>query len=412
MELNELLNNVKGLIENQANLHKQALDDLKKTGAVPSETREKIEKMAADTATLTNAYNDLKAETDGLKKKNDELEAKQKDFERFGVRGKEEQKSLGERFTESEEFKEMRDNRRDVSRKFEVGSLLGKDITSASAASSLTEPTRLAGIQQIPNVPLTVRTILPVGRTANNSIEYVKENTFTNNAASQYDGAVSPPIMDGAKKPKSDITWTLVNVPVRTIAHYMKASRQILDDAPMLQSEINNRLLYGLALEEEEQILLGDGTNGNMLGIIPQAADYDTGLTVSGDTKIDLIRHALYQVTVSKYLPTAIVLNPKDWHDMDLIKTTQGAYILSNPASQTDPRLWGYRVVPSLSMTAGRFLVGNFSTGAQIFDRMNSTVEVARQNEDDFIRNMVSILAEERIALAVYVGNAFVEGAF
>jgi HK97 family phage major capsid protein len=55
-------------------------------------------------------------------------------------------------------------------------------------------------------------------------------------------------------------------------------------------------------------------------------------------------------------------------------------------------------VIPSLSMPVNRFLVGNFATGAQLFDRMNATVEIARQNEDDFIRNMITILAEERIA--------------
>jgi HK97 family phage major capsid protein len=68
--------------------------------------------------------------------------------------------------------------------------------------------------------------------------------------------------------------------------------------------------------------------------------------------------------------------------------------------------------VESLSMPAGDFLVGNFATGAQIFDRMNATIEIARQNEDDFIRNMISILAEERLALAVYAPNSFVEGTF
>jgi HK97 family phage major capsid protein len=175
--------------------------------------------------------------------------------------------------------------------------------------------------------------------------------------------------------------------------------------------------LYGLALEEEEQLLLGDGNNGNQLGLIPQAAVYNASMNVAGDTKIDKLRHALLQVTLSKYLPTAIVLAPKDWHDIELVKTEEGGankgnYILSNPVAQTTPRLWGYRVVESLTMPAGTFLVGNFATGAQIFDRMNATVEIARQNEDDFVRNMVSILAEERLAFAVYTPAAFVEGLF
>lgn len=419
MDLNQVLETVRGLIDTQANLHNQAIAEIKTKGAVPSELREKLDKVAIDAQNLTNVYNDAKSEADGQKQRVSELEAKIKDFEKFGLQQRtDEQKSIAERFIDSEEFKECVASRRDSSRKFAVGSFFDrKDIISAGNTGILTDAQRLAGITQIPNVPLTIRTLLPSGRTSNNMIEYVKEGTFTNNAGPQYSPASPTNVFDGAKKNKSDLTWTLVQRPVSTIAHYMKASRQILDDAPMLQSEINNRLLYGLALEEEEQLLLGDGTNGNQLGIIPQAAAYNTALNVADDTKIDKIRHALLQVTLSKYLPTAIVLAPKDWHDIELTKTEEGgankgSYVLSNPAAQTEPRLWGYRVVPSLSMTAGNFLVGNFATGAQIFDRMSATIEVARQNEDDFVRNMISILAEERLALAVYNGNSFVEGDF
>lgn len=424
MDLLEVLNEVKSLVTNQANLQKQALEDLKKTGAVPSETREKIESMGKETERLSNLYNDAKAEQDNHKQKVAELEAKLIDLERFGTdKQRDESKSLGERFVESTEFKEAVAARTGISRKYAVGSFFqheGKvDNLTSVANPSLFVPQRIAGITGIPNVPLTVRALLPVGRTQNNMIEYVKENTFTNNAGPQY-SPLSPTgnVQEGALKNKSNMTWTLVQRPVTTIAHYMKASRQILDDAPMLQSEINNRLLYGLALEEEEQLLLGDGNNGNQLGLIPQATAYNTALNVTNDTKVDKIRHALLQVTLSKYLPTAIVLAPKDWHDIELIKTedggvaNKGAYIMSNPTAQTEPRLWGYRVVPSMSMVAGDFLVGNFATGAQIFDRMNATVEIARQNEDDFIRNMVSILAEERLALAVYSTGSFVEGTF
>jgi HK97 family phage major capsid protein len=422
MDLSEVLNEVKGLIVKQGDTHKLAIDELKKTGAVPSELKEKIEAMGKDNERLTNAYNDAKAAQDAEKERVQKLEAKISDFEKFGLeQKKDEAKSIGEIFVQSQEFKDAVAARAGISRKVEIGSFFERKVNSilSQDATQLHVPQRLAGIQGIPNVPLTVRALLPSGRTQNNMIEFVKENTFTNNAGPQW-SPVSPlanSVSEGALKNKSNITWTLVQRPVSTIAHYMKASRQILDDAPMLQSEINNRLLYGLALEEEEQLLLGDGNNGNQLGIIPQAAAYNTALNVTGDTKIDKVRHALLQVTLSKYLPTAIVLAPKDWHDIELTKTEEGgankgSYIMSNPTSQTEPRLWGYRVVPSLSMTAGDFLVGNFATGAQIFDRMNATVEVARQNEDDFVRNMVSILAEERLALAVYNGASFVEGTF
>lgn len=420
MELQDLFGKVEGLITEQAKLHKAALAEQNEKGKANSDKLEALEKRSADIERYTNAYTDIQKAQEELKAKHAELEAKQKDIERFGVNGQQaEYKSIGERFIESTQFEEMKKNRWDVSRKFEVGTFPfeAKDFLTSTVGPTLVDPQRVAGVTNIPNIPLTVRSLLPVGRTSSNTIEYVRETSFTNNAGPQY--SPSPPsiFFDGAKKPKSDINWALITSPVRTIAHYMKASRQILDDAPMLQSEINNRLLYGLALEEEEELLLGDGTNGNLLGIVPSATAYNTSLNAAGDTKIDKLAHAILQVMLNRYMPTAMVIAPKDWHDIQLIKTEEGAtnkgsYVFSNPANATEPRLWGYRVLPSLSMTAATFLVGNFATGAQIFDRMAATVEVARQNEDDFVRNMVSILAEERIALAVYATGAFVTGAY
>lgn len=420
MELQDLFGKVEGLITEQAKLHKAALEEQSQKGKAASDKLEALEKRSADIEKYTNAYTDIQKAQEELKQKHAELEAKQKDIERFGVNGQaQEYKSIGERFIESTQFEEMKKNRWDVSRKFEVGTFPfeAKDFLSSTTGATLVDPQRVSGITQIPNIPLTVRTLLPVGRTSSNTIEYVRETSFTNNAGPQF--SPSPPsiFFDGAKKPKSDINWSLITSPVRTIAHYMKASRQILDDAPMLQSEINNRLLYGLAIEEEEELLLGDGTNGNLLGIVPSATAYNTALNATSDTKIDKLAHAILQVMLNRFMPTAIVVAPKDWHDIQLIKTEEGAvnkgsYVFSNPANATEPRLWGYRVLPSLSMTAATFLVGNFATGAQIFDRMAATVEVARQNEDDFVRNMVSILAEERIALAVYATGAFVTGAY
>lgn len=428
MDLLEVLNEVKGLITTQSDLSKKSIEEIKKNGAVPSEMTEKLQKMGEETARLTTVYNDAKAEQDKDKAKISELEAKIKDIERNGLRkaeGEDDARTIGQIFVDSTEYKEAVAARAGVSRKVEVKSFWLRKVDNlvstpvTGTTGTLTEPTRLSGITQVPNVPLTIRALLPTGRTNSNMIEFVKENVFTNNAGPQYSPVGPSPsnaVTEGALKPKSNITWTLVQRPVSTIGHYMKASRQILDDAPMLQAEINNRLLYGLALEEEEQLLSGDGNNGNQLGIIPQSTPYNTGLNVANDTKIDKIRHGLLQVTLSRYLPTAIVMSPKDWHDIELTKVdgtpNTGAYVLSNPALQTDPKLWGYRVVASMSMTNGRFLVGNFATGAQIFDRMNATVEIARQNEDDFVRNMVSILAEERLALAVYNGACFVEGPF
>ncbi|MCD4638492.1 phage major capsid protein, partial [Proteus mirabilis] len=108
---------------------------------------------------------------------------------------------------------------------------------------------------------------------------------------------------------------------------WIQASRQVMDDAVQLQSYVNNRLLYGLALVEEEQLLNGDGTADNLTGINHVATAYDTTLSATGDTHADLIAHAIYQVTESEFSASGIILNPRDWHAIALMKDKEGRYI-------------------------------------------------------------------------------------
>ena len=116
-------------------------------------------------------------------------------------------------------------------------------------------------------------------------VEECRESAFTNNAAPQYDA--SPGTHENVPKAESGMTFTLDSFPIRTIAHWIPASRQVLSDAPMLQGHLESRLLYGLALEEEEQLLTGDGSGANINGLVTQATEYDRG--VSNDTKLDCL---------------------------------------------------------------------------------------------------------------------------
>jgi len=427
MDLNEVLTSLTGLINSQADLHKQELADLKKTGQNNSERLEKLQKMADDVARLSTAYTDVQAEQSELKKKNEELEIKSKDLETRLNRAnedptKKEFKTPGQLVTEG--LKDALDNRvfdarqqvRRVKFPFSV-----KDLVTEVQGVQLIRNERLAGVMMLPDLPLTIRSIIPTLSTNSNMIEYVRESVITNNAGPQYSagGAGVSPFRDGALKNRSNITYTMANAPIIVIAHYMKASKTILDDVPQLQGMINSRLLYMLALEEEEEILLGDGTAGKLTGLLALASDYDTDYNNTGDTKIDQIRHGMLQVTASKYMPTNIVLHPEDWHDIELVKTDEGStgnrgsYLVGNPVNGTTvKRLWGLPVLDSLNMVQNHFLVGNFRLGAAIFDRQEANVQIANTNEDDFIRNMITILAEERLGLAVYRPDAFVEGTF
>lgn len=285
-----------------------------------------------------------------------------------------------------------------------------KDMFSGSTlwGGGASPTTSLVIADRQPIVPppmrqLVVRDLLTPGSTTSNAIEYPVE---TDNPATTGAAVVS----EGARKPQTNLSFDLKSVPVRTVAHYSKASRQIMDDAPMLQSYIDGRLRYGLSYVEENELLYGDGTGQHLLGIIPQATAYAAAFTPANSQNIDTLRLASLQATLALYPATGYVLHPTDWAKIELTKDTQGRYIVGDPQNQITPRLWNLPVVATQAMTASHFLTGAFRLGAQIFDRMSIEVLISTENEDDFVRNMITIRAEERLALAVYRPAAFIYG--
>jgi HK97 family phage major capsid protein len=203
--------------------------------------------------------------------------------------------------------------------------------------------------------------------------------------------------------------YALMQSAVVTIAHWIRASRQILDDFAALMSNIDGRLRYGLKLVEENQLLKGSGTGNNLNGIYTQATLYSAPITIPTPTKIDVIRLMILQAELALFPSTGIVLHPSDWAGIQLTKSTIGDYIFSNPQAIATPMLWGLPVVPTQAMTQGTGLTGAFKMGAQVFDREDANVVISTENQDDFIRNMITIRCEERLALAVYRPEAFIK---
>jgi HK97 family phage major capsid protein len=204
----------------------------------------------------------------------------------------------------------------------------------------------------------------------------------------------------------------LVSTPVQTIAHYVVASRQILSDAAQLQNQIDNRLTYGLALKEDQQLLYGTGSSGELEGLMVNASVQDAGGVATGDNLVDHIRKAIALAATSEYLANGIILNPTDFAAMELLKGDDGHSIWANVGNAGEPRLWRVPVYESTAMTAGSFILGNWNLGATLFDREQATVRIAEQHADLFIKNGVVVLGEERVALAVYRPQAFVKGVF
>lgn len=250
---------------------------------------------------------------------------------------------------------------------------------------------------------LFVRDLLSQGRTTAPAIFWVKQTGFTN--AAQV-------VSEGSAKPYSDIAFTTVLTAVSTIAHMFKASKQILDDFAQLQSLIDLEMRYGLKYAEEQEILFGDGSGVHLLGLVPQASAYHHEFTVASQNAVDDLRLAMLQAQLARIPASGIVLHYTDWARIELLKDSTGRYIYGNPQGSLSPSLWGVPVVPTeITAFAGRFLTGPFQGGAQLFDREDANVVVSTENADDFEKNLISIRAEERAALATYRPEGFITGA-
>lgn len=324
-------------------------------------------------------------------------------------------KSIGQMFAESDNLKNMVKTGASRSGQVTVGDIKTSIVNATGLNQPLVKPEYYPGILMPGLRRLTIRDLLPSVPTTSNLITWVRELSFTNAAAPVTGG--SPNANENAVKPESAMTFELKNSPVQTVAHWIPASRQILDDAPALAGYIDARLLFGLKLVEEDQLLNGNGVGTNLSGLISNSTTMDVSFAnTTSDTLIDTIRRAITQVQLSFFEPSGVIIHPRDWEAIQLVKTTgtalSGQYIFSNPHTVESNRIWGLDVVPTVAMAQGQFMVGAFNMAAMIWDRNDATVEVSREHSDFFIRNMVAILCEERLALTVFRPLALVYGGF
>ena len=242
--------------------------------------------------------------------------------------------------------------------------------------------------------------------------EFTRENAFTNAAAPQRN-ADSPTLsaIENVTKAESAITFTLATTPVVTLAHFIPVSKQVIADSPQLEAYVNSRLLYGLQLKEETQILLGDNASGEYNGVQTQATAY-TVESPQLTNEIDIIRDAITQAQVAEYSPNFIVLNPADWDSIQRRKvgSSDDRYVYGDPnMSWLATPLWGLTPVITNSQTSGKFLLGD-SQGCMVFDRQQSAVEISFEDSTNFQKNMATIRAELRGCVAVFRTEAFITG--
>ena len=377
---------------------------------------EALSKIDASIAGMQESVKKGEAAQADVQKKIDELGEKQVLFSRqLHIQQKAQKaegaadlvdKSIGAQFVNSDSYKRFKGTSGARSASAEVSNKSAENPVTSAQAKLV--PYRVPGIVPLDTRELTIEGLFPRIPTAAQTIQYMREKTFTNGAAT---------VAEAAQKPSSSFEFELKQTPVQVIAHWTKITRQLADDAPALQAFINARMIYGVNLAAEDQLLTGDGTSSNLSGIMA-AGNYTAqsfnlaGIGGAGSTMLDLLRVSFATINAAGFRTSAVVLNPMDWAVLQGLKATDGVYLLGSPANSfASSSIWGVRVVESAAMAKGKFLAGVFARAATVYDRMSTVVDIAAQNEDDFIKNLYTIRAERRLALAVEHSNAVIGGA-
>lgn len=281
----------------------------------------------------------------------------------------------------------------------------GDMVTGNSFTGEVTAPTRVPGIITDPDRAQHVRDFIAQATTDSDRVYYVRESAFEDNTATRGEAST---------KPQSDFELTQEEAPVRKIATYVRMSTEMLNDTPGLVSYLTTRLPKKLRLEEDDQILYGNGTAPNLEGITAVASAYVDTLADADVNRFDVLVKAISQARADEYVANAIMLNPADWYSMLLTKDGEGAYVFPESArfGGVAPRIAGVPIIANTAIASGDFLVGDFASGVQLFDRLQANVRFFEQDQDNAIKNMITVVAEERLALAIYRPTAFIYGGF
>lgn len=355
-------------------MSEKADGEMKSLGKVTSDTKTALDNIGAEQRELADRL--VKLEQD--RKATNDL-PKQED-------------GYGEQFVKSAEFESFKKNDARGRTRIEV-----KNTVTNAIGNTYSD--RRPGIVEGPFRVFTIEDALTKLPTNAPSIDWVRENVFTNAAAET---------AEGAQKPQSSITFTTGTMPVSTVAHWIKITRQLAMDNAALAAYINRRMVYGVNLRVENQLLVGNGVAPNINGLLNTgnftASGYTAANLTSGgylNNRFDVIGAMMGDAALADYPADTVIMNTGDWWKLRLSKDTQNRYLLGDPGSGTTPELFGAKIVASNAMTAGQVWVGNLAQAATLWIREGVTVEMFDQDENNAQLNLVTIRAERRLALTV-----------
>ncbi|MES9963577.1 MAG: phage major capsid protein [Candidatus Sedimenticola sp. 20ELBAFRAG] len=311
--------------------------------------------------------------------------------------GRESKESVATQIAKSPEVQNFIDRKtRNAGVEVDTKTLLPALETKNTVISSdATNPAQqVPGVVGGPQKRAWLRQLLPNIIATSASFVYTRELSYTNSADAQSAEAVD--------KPESAITFEEVTGTISTYAHWLKMSRQVMSDNAALVGFTEQRLRYGLELKIEDALINGDGTLGTISGLL-DVGNFSTFVPTLGDTAMDSLRKAKLALESADYQTGLFILNPTDVSSIELLKDANGEYIVGKPIQGGLTSIWGVPVYVTTALTAGTFVALDVQQAVSLHLRENTLVEFSDSDDDNFTKNLITILAETRLGFAVHL---------
>lgn len=261
---------------------------------------------------------------------------------------------------------------------------------------------------ELPFAPIDILDLITVGTTGSDTVEYPRVTSMTNRSAMTAQADDEASTDNTGRKPSSTMAFVRVTTSVRTLAHWIPATKRAIADAGQLRTLIDNFLREGLRQTLADQIVNGNGAGENFDGILhiagttPQA--FATNLLTTTRKALTTCR------TTALVDPTGFLMSPATWEAIELTQDAEDRYYYGGPLLQGNLRLWGLPIAQENKMPDSSFVTGNLRQ-VVLWNREQSSIQVSDSHSDFFVKNLVAILAELRAAMGVLRPAALVIGA-
>lgn len=425
--LEKLASHIDGLVEKANEQVENASEEVRnEMKAIEESLKNEIGEKSEEYARLNEHLEKLQDQFDDISTKGDRLGQPGantmylKDFlagaiaENEDIKNIRERGQIGKKFTTSLDFKDgtllFKGAMPDMESK--ADNILSTDQTSS--ATNWPAATVVPGVYFDPDTQFTMRSVIPVNRTTSDTIRYQQETAIDSTVASVAEGSALT--QDDADVATNDET-------VKTIGSYFKISEEMMMDLPQFTAYLVPRLQRKMVVEENRQIIFGDGTSNQLTGINADATAYADSLSDANATRYDVLLNAVTQLQDAnlsgEYQPTAILTTHTEYQELLSAKSSSDAhYYIPAFAGILSPYRLTIAGVPVIATSAMQtaaggkdtFLAGDFRYGCALWDRMSPTVEMTNTDQDDFVKKLVTVRIWERVALTNFRPNAFRSG--